>query len=68
MLYNIMLQFEYYYKKPYFYKKAKRAKRQKGKKGKKTKCLSFALFSKIIWKFRKLSLQIVTTLKMTKSL
>ena len=23
-----MLQFEYYYKKPYFYKKAKRAKRQ----------------------------------------
>ena len=29
MLYNIMLQFEYYYKKPYFYKKAKRAKRQK---------------------------------------
>ena len=24
-----MLQFEYYYKKPYFYKKAKRAKRQK---------------------------------------
>lgn len=31
MLYNIMLQFEYYYKKPYFYKKAKRAKRQKPK-------------------------------------
>ena len=29
MLYNNMLQFEYYYKKPYFYKKAKRAKRQK---------------------------------------
>ena len=26
-----MLQFEYYYKKPYFYKKAKRAKRQKPK-------------------------------------
>ena len=31
MLYNIILQFEYYYKKPYFYKKAKRAKRQKPK-------------------------------------
>ncbi len=28
MLYNNMLQFEYYYKKPYFYKKAKRTKRQ----------------------------------------